>query len=271
MISDTLIKQLCRDKVCGVLATILSTDGLGPAQKGDSLLWVDGKRLAGTVGGGENEQKVLQVCAEFREKQQVLEIKSSLSGLLSSCGGTLEVRFEQLDFSDPEGVEVLKKQGIERTGSRLLLFGAGHVVQEVSWLADRNGFFCLVIDPRQDLMISAHFPVGTTLACCSVDNWLQKERVREEDYIIIAGPDHATDLAVLELAAGTVAHYIGVMGSSRKIASFTKILKKKSLYSHLTGRLFAPIGIDIPSRKPPEVAVSIVAELISVRAKSPSG
>jgi len=271
MISDTLIRKLCSDKVCGVLATVISSDGLGPAQKGDSLFWADGQRVAGTVGGGENEQQVLQACAKFHEKQQVLEISSRLSGLLPSCGGTLQVRLELLDLSEPKAVALLKKQGRKKTENRLLLFGAGHVVQEVCWLADRNGFSCVVVDPRQDLMVAANFPVATFLACSSVDKWLQKERVREEDYIIIAGPDHGTDLAVLELAAETAAHYIGVMGSSRKIGSFIEILKKKSLYSLLGDRLFAPIGIDIPSRKPPEVAVSIVAELISVRAKSVYG
>jgi len=271
MISDILIEQLCKEKICGVLATVLAMDGLGPAQKGDSLLWAEGKRIAGTVGGGENEKQVLQACAELDEKQKVLEISSRLSGLLPSCGGTLQVRLQQLDFSDPEVVELLKNQQKTAAGNRLLLFGAGHVVQELCWLATRNDFSCVVVDPRKDLMIPGNYPGGTDLFCCLVDSWLQREDVRKGDYIIIAGPDHAGDLTVLEQAAETAAHYIGVMGSRKKIKSFIDILKKKSLYSLLENRLYAPIGIDIPSRKPPEVAVSIVAELISVRAKSLSG
>ncbi len=267
MITNELITQFCKDEVCGVLATVVSTDGPGPAQKGDCLFWADGKLVAGTVGGGANEQKVLKACARLSEKRQVVIITSPLAGPLPSCGGILQVRLDLLDLAKEKDIIFLKKQQEKVNGSRLLLFGAGHVVQELAWLADRNGFFCVIIDPRLELLVSENFPASVNLVCCFVDEWLQKRNnVAASDYIIIAGPDHATDLAVLERAAGTAAHYIGVMGSKRKIRSFTERLHKKALVQLLEGRLFAPIGVSISSRTPSEVAVSIVAELISVRA-----
>ncbi len=266
MITNKLITQFCKDEVCGVLATVVSTDGPGPAQKGDCLFWTDGKLVAGTVGGGANEQKVLEACARLSEKRQVVKIASPLAGPLPSCGGILQVRLDLLDLAKEKDITFFKKQQEKVNGSRLLLFGAGHVVQELAWLADRNGFSCVIIDPRLELLVSENFPASVNLVCCFVDEWLQRSNVAVSDYIIIAGPDHATDLAVLERAAGTPAHYIGVMGNKRKIKSFTEILHKKALVQLLEGRLFAPIGVSISSRKPSEVAVSIVAELISVRA-----
>lgn len=268
MIPKELLTQLCKDNVCGVLATIISSDGLGPAQTGDCLFWAAGALVAGTVGGGANEQQVLQACAELVEKQKVVEVNSLLSGVLPSCGGTLQVRLDRLDLAKLADVDFFKKQQVGMTGSRLLLFGAGHVAQELSWLADRNGFSCVIVDPRQQLMISDNFPVTATLVCGSVKEWLLEGHVTVEDFIVIAGPDHATDLSILEQVAETSAHYVGVMGSKRKIGSFTEILQKKSLYQSLEGRLFAPIGINISSKRPSEVAVSIVAELIAVRANS---
>lgn len=268
MISNDLFKQLCKDEVCGVLVTVISTDALGPAQEGDSLFWADGKLIAGTVGGGANEQQVLQACAVLDEKQKVMEITPPLSGILPSCGGTLRVRFDRLNLAEKEDVAFLQKQRKRVPGSRLVLFGAGHVVQELTWLADRNNFRCVVVDFRQELMVSDNFPAAVSLDCCSAKEWLQEGDVAAEDYIIIAGPDHATDLSILELVAETSAHYVGVMGSKRKIGSFVEILQKKYLYQTLEGRLFAPIGLDISSKRPSEVAVSIVAELISIRANS---
>ena len=266
MIADKVIEQFCEDKISGVLATVISTDGLGPAQKGDCLFWAAGKLLAGTVGGGANEKQVLEACARLAEKQKVLKIISPLAGSLPSCGGLLEVRLDRLDLAQKEDIVFFKKQQKDTDSSKLLLFGAGHVVQELAWLADRNGFSSVVVDPRSELLLSENFPADVNLVCCPVDKWLQKNNVAKSDYIIIAGPDHATDLAVLEQAATTQAHYIGVMGSKRKIESFTKVLRKKSLFQFVEGRLFAPIGLKIPSKRPSEVAVSIVAELISVRA-----
>lgn len=266
MISNDLITQFSNDAICGVLATVLFTDGFGPAQQGDCLFWANGKLVAGTVGGGANELQVLQACANLCEKQKEVEIVSPLSGSLLSCGGTLKIRLDMLNLTKEEDIAFLKKQQKMTNGSRLLLFGAGHVVLELAWLADRNGFSCVVVDPRLELMIDKKFPANAQLVCCPADEWLQTGDVSVGDYIVIAGPDHATDLAVLERAASTLAHYIGVMGSKRKIGSFTKILRQKSLFQSLKGRLFAPIGFNISSRKPSEVAVSIVAELISVRA-----
>ena len=212
----------------------------------------------------------MQACVELDEKQKVLEVNSSLlSGFLSSCGGTLRVRLDRLDLGDQDDVTFLQKQQQTAPWSRLVLFGAGHVVQELAWLADRNSFRCLVVDPRQELLIADNFPGTVSLVCRPAKDWLREEGdVTMEDFIIIAGPDHATDLCVLEQVAKTRAHYVGVMGSKRKIGSFTEILQKKSLYQALEGRLFAPIGINISSKRPSEVAVSIVAELISIRANS---
>ncbi len=266
MIPNKVIEQFCEDKISGVLATVIRTDGLGPAQKGDYLFWAADKLVAGTVGGGANEKQVLEACARLSEKRKIIKIVSPLAGSLPSCGGILEVRLDRLDLTQKEDIVFFKKQQKDTGGSKLLLFGAGHVVLELAWLADRNGFSSVVVDPRSDLLLSEKFPADVNLVCSPVDKWLQKNNVTESDYIIIAGPDHATDLAVLEQAAATQAHYIGVMGSKRKIESFTKVLRKKSLFQLIEGRLFAPIGLKIPSKRPSEVAVSIVAELISVRA-----
>jgi len=268
MISNEILIQLCKEKVCGVLATVIFCDGLGPAQEGDCLFWANGTLVAGTVGGGANEQQVLQACAELDDKQKVVEVNSLLPGLLPSCGGMLQVRLDRLDLAENEDVAFLQKQQKAVSLSRLILFGAGHVVQELAWLADRNSFCCTVVDPRRELLISDNFPVTANLVCRSAREWLREGDVAVDDFIVIAGPDHATDLTVLELVAETHAHYIGVMGSKRKIGSFTEVLQKKSLYQSLEGRLFAPIGIDISSKRPSEVAVSIVAELISTRANS---
>ena len=266
MINPEVIAQLCAKKVSGVLATVIGTDGLGPAQKGDHLFWSEGKLLAGTVGGGENEEQVIRACAALDEHQKIIDVAPIFSGVGSSCGGSLQVRLQQLDLTREEDITLLKNLQCKPESGRLLLCGAGHVVRELVWLADRTGFHSVIVDPRAELLQGNELPATASRIYSSASDWLAGASVRTTDYIIIAGPDHATDLAVLQQAAKTAAHYIGVMGSSRKINAFTTSLQQQGLDPTLDGRLYAPIGLDIPSKRPAEVAVSIVGQLIAVRA-----
>ncbi len=82
MIPQLILNELCHKKVCGVMATVLSSDGHGPAKPGNSLFWAEGKLVFGTVGGGSNEQQVLEACANLTAKKLVLEISSFFTGML---------------------------------------------------------------------------------------------------------------------------------------------------------------------------------------------
>ncbi|MEN8198669.1 MAG: XdhC/CoxI family protein [Thermodesulfobacteriota bacterium] len=270
MTPELFFKTLCERKPAGVMATVLSSDGQGPARPGDRLFWSEGRLLAGTVGGGSNEQQVLAACEKLEGTKLELEIDSSLPGPLPSCGGRLRIRLERVDFGNPEEIEFWRNEAEQLLSHqhRLYLMGAGHVAREVAWLAERNGFHVILVDPRRELVSEEYFPGTCELHCRDQLSFLSETSLRPHDYLIIAGPDHATDLAILEQGVHTPAAYIGVMGSRKKIDSFEKILEKKGLWQLLDGRLHAPIGIPIPSKTPAEVAVSIVAELIGIRAQS---
>lgn len=268
MISQELFDTLCADKVCAVIATLVSIDGQGPARVGDSLLWADGKLIAGTIGGGNNEQQILNACSNLTNDKAVIEVSSFLPGTLPTCGGTLKIQLEKIDFGNPEHTEIWKEKLTRKNGDRLLLMGAGHVVREVAWLADRNGFQVTIIDSRLELMQEKYFPENCELLLMQSSQFLSENILDAKDFIVIAGPDHAGDLAVLTQIIGSPAHYIGVMGSKKKITSFKEILQKKDLWEAAAERIHAPIGIPIHSKTPAEVAVSVVAELIQVRAQS---
>ncbi len=265
MIPPRIFKELCHKKISGVMATVLSSDGHGPARPGNRLFWADGKLVFGTVGGGNNELQVLEACATLTAKKCILEISSFLPGTLPSCGGKLKIQLEQVDFGNPTEAAFHQNEQKQYRNGKLFLLGAGHVAREVAWLADRNGFEIIVVDPRKELMLAEHFPENCTLLLHSHEEVFSEISPDPGDYIVIAGPDHPTDLVLLQQAATTSARYIGVMGSKKKITSFKKVLKKDNLWQSLQNRLHAPIGIPISSKSPSEVAVSIVAELIEIR------
>jgi xanthine dehydrogenase accessory factor len=84
-------------------------------------------------------------------------------------------------------------------------------------------------------------------------------------FLLIATRGHQQDLACLRYALGTPARYIGLLGSIRKTKLLFEALESEGVDVALFERVFAPVGIEIGSETPEEIAVSIAAELVAVR------
>ena len=89
--------------------------------------------------------------------------------------------------------------------------------------------------------------------------------VVESSYLVIATRGHSYDLQCLRYAVGSPARYIGLLGSRRKTKLLLSTLEKGGVDPANFERVYAPIGLEIGSETPEEIAVSIVAELIAVK------
>ncbi len=90
-------------------------------------------------------------------------------------------------------------------------------------------------------------------------------KIDDSSYIVIVTRGHLYDGYVLEQAVKTQARYIGMIGSKKKIRILFQNLMEKGIHRDTLKKVFAPIGLDINSETPEEIAVSIVAQLIKVR------
>ncbi len=90
----------------------------------------------------------------------------------------------------------------------------------------------------------------------------------EAAFVVIATRGHRDDMRVLRWAANTPAHYVGMIGSKRKVITVFRELEKEGIAPDKLNRVSAPIGIDIGARTPEEIGVSVVAELIAARRNS---
>jgi len=95
---------------------------------------------------------------------------------------------------------------------------------------------------------------------------LEKIPVDESSYLVIVTRGHIHDKTVLDQCLRTKAKYIGMIGSRRKKAMIYEKLLEEGFTKADLDRVHAPIGLDIGAETPVEIAVSIVAELIQVRA-----
>lgn len=148
---------------------------------------------------------------------------------------------------------------------RLVIVGAGHVGQAVAALASQVDFDVWVIDDRAQFANATRFPNAQNIIVAPIDGALRSLTVDLSTYLLIMTRGHGHDQEALELAAVTPASYVGLIGSKRKIRMIFEALKAKGVPESALARVTAPIGLDIGSESVPEIAVSIVAQLIAKR------
>jgi len=148
----------------------------------------------------------------------------------------------------------------------LYVFGGGHVSREIVPLASRVGFKVVVIDDREAFAKAESFPGAREVFQYSFNDVMEKIPVGDSSYLVIVTRGHMHDKTVLSQALRSDARYIGMIGSKRKKKIiFEKLLQEGFTHKDLE-RVHSPIGLDIGAETPEEIAISIVAQLIKVRA-----
>lgn len=149
----------------------------------------------------------------------------------------------------------------------LFLFGAGHVSRPVAELASVVDFQTVVLDDRAEFSNAERFPRADQVKVIpSFPRAFERLEIDGDSYVVILTRGHLHDKTVLEQALKSGAGYIGMIGSRRKRdLIYSELLTKGFSQSDLE-RVHAPIGLAIGAETPEEIAVSIVAELIQVRA-----
>jgi xanthine dehydrogenase accessory factor len=151
---------------------------------------------------------------------------------------------------------------------RLLIVGGGHVGQAVGRLAAEADFDVWVLDDREQYASRERFPLAERLIVGDIGARLKELCERDltpSTYCVIVTRGHAHDEEALYHLATTPAGYVGMIGSKRKIRLIFDDLIAKGIPRELLARVHAPLGLNIGSQTVPEIAVSIVAELIAHR------
>lgn len=150
----------------------------------------------------------------------------------------------------------------------LYIFGAGHLAQALSPLGKMADFRVVVIDDRPMFASVERFPDADQVLVEPFEMIFEKLQINPRSYVVIVTRGHLHDGEVLEQAVKTEAGYVGMIGSKRKIAVLYKDLMKKGIKKEVLDKVHAPIGLHIHSETPAEIAISIIAELIKVRAEN---
>jgi xanthine dehydrogenase accessory factor len=148
---------------------------------------------------------------------------------------------------------------------RLIIVGAGHVGQKVADLAADADFDVWAIDDRETYCNPERFPKAKRLIVNPINDALTNLDVDTDAFCIIVTRGHNHDEEALYHLAETKARYVGLIGSKRKIKLIFEDLLAEGISREALENVHAPLGLDIGSQTVPEIAISIVAELIRFR------
>jgi xanthine dehydrogenase accessory factor len=209
----------------------------------------DGSYL-GTLGGGCLEAEVMQAAkiaiVDGSPRTIPFELTEKHGGLV--CGGKVLVYIEPV-IPDPD----------------LIILGAGHVGKALSKLAGFAGFRVTVADDRAEHANKENVPDADRVLVTGFMDVFSHVRPGRNTYIVVATRGHNHDLEALRASINTEARYIGLLGSRRKRALLFRTLEGEGCPKDTISRIITPVGLDIGSVTPEEIAISIMAQIIKTR------
>ncbi|MHB1951762.1 MAG: XdhC family protein [Acidiferrobacteraceae bacterium] len=290
-----------------VLVTVLATYGSSPRPPGALFAVSRDGRSAGSVSGGCVETELCERFAHhWPASPEILRFgdRDQAERRRLPCGATLELLIEP----SPSGAQLRlwrdalhQRRPIEREFDvasglaqltparhgprhawdgqrlrviygplwRLLLIGATEPARYVAEMASVLDFEVIVCEPREDYR-SAWPVAGARVETLMPDDFVRALAPDARSAVLALAHDpRLDDLGIIE-ALGSDAAYVGALGSSRTHAKRCARLRELGLERSQIARLHGPVGLPIGSRTPPEIALAILSELVSVRSRSES-
>ena len=233
-----------------------------------------GNNQSGMICSGEQTIFLYKV-----KKQDEPQLHALIQSLQKHQNGTLELTNEGIRFSNdaPASNYYFKQQDDrnfifrEKTGykNQLHIIGGGHCSLALSALMRDMDFYITVYDERKGLntMEQNSFAHEQIL----VDSYAVLGNIipgGDNVYVVIMTFGYRTDDMALRALLKRSFKYLGVLGSKKKMEKLFEELRNENTDEKLLAHIHAPIGIQVKSQTTPEIAVSIAAEIISIKNSS---
>ena len=146
--------------------------------------------------------------------------------------------------------------------SILALVGASHVAMPLVDMAKILGFRTIVIDGRPRFATRERFPDVDDLRIGIPSELVREVPLIATTALVLVAHDYKYDVPVLRHALSTPVGYIGLLGSSRRGAAILNLLREDGVAEDALPRVRVPIGLDLGAQSAPEIALSIMAEIL---------
>lgn len=218
------------------LATVIDGEGVG----NKLLVWPAG-RCEGSLGSTEVDDQVRQRAM----------------GLLAAQ------RTERFSIPTATGIcEVFVE--VHAPAPKLIIVGAVHIAIPLVTFAKALGYATLVLDARDAFATPERFAHADQLIVEWPADILPTLGIDESTFVVVLTHDEKIDNPTLAVALRSPARYIGALGSKKTHARRVAALQAAGITAAELARLHAPIGLQLGARRPEEIAVSIIAEMVAV-------
>jgi xanthine dehydrogenase accessory factor len=242
--------RLTRHSEPFVLSTVVSHVGSSPRKSGAKMLVRNDGSSLGTVGGGRIEKETIEAARAALSDGEPRTLEFTLTEEHGyACGGNMSV------FVDPHGRRTM-----------LVMFGAGHVGRAVTSLAHGCGFRVIVVDERPDCAVPDLLPHADEIICAPPGDAIGRLSLDRGCFAVIATPGHLHDFDAVRGCLASEVGFIGLLGSRRKRETLLQTLETEGFDASQRARVVTPVGLDIGAQTPEEIAVSIIGQLIAIRA-----
>ncbi|MCD6419968.1 MAG: XdhC family protein [Synergistetes bacterium] len=242
------MQEFWENRVAFAVATIVAAYGSGPRKPGTKMLVAIDGRTSGTIGGGTLEELVKRDALKVIEGGEAELKRYRLSANGEGCGGDVDV------FIDPVKIK-----------DRVVIFGGGHIGKYLSKMAFMVGFDVVVVDSRPEYATKDRFPDAKEIIVKDFYTAAKELKPDLSSYVVVNTFAHKFDEDVLRGLLGKEFAYIAMVASEQK---------RKTIYDHLMvngyseeelKKIHSPAGLPIGGRRPEEIALSIVSQIVSVK------
>ena len=235
------------------VVTVLEVKGSSPGKEGAMMAVFSDGSILGTVGGGALEyefiKEALKAIKENKSCEKSFELTEKGS-LHMKCGGFVRAY-----------IKVFAKR------EKLLIMGGGHLGAELYTLGKFLNKYVVIFDDREEFANKERFPEADEIILGKMKETVKNYSIDENSYIIIVTRGHENDKECLKaiLDKKVFPKYIGMVGSRGKVLSTYKELLDEGYLKEELKKIYSPIGLDISSSEPKEIALGIMAEITAVK------
>lgn len=249
------LNELAESGTPFVAVTVVDTLGSTPQDKGSKMLVTSEGRSFGTVGGGKIEARAIQEAQAMLADDTAPKTRffqwSLEKDIGMTCGGIVRVYFEAFNV----------------TRWNIVVFGAGHVANALIEVLLRLDCRITCIDPRAEWIerLPKHARLRTVL---TTDMPAEVAKIPEGSFVLLMTMGHTTDRPILvEILRTRTFPYLGVIGSNAKAKRLRQDVLDAGLPQEMTRAFFCPVGLEVGSNHPHEIAISVAAQMLQTRDK----
>lgn len=287
-------------------AVVLSTAGSAARAAGARMVLLEDGSFLGTVGGGSPELECQAICRDVLAGQPAMRKKFERGVVDIACGGSQLIGIRCLSSADAPAIRgaldaadagALAELVVDWSDSvpvavftcpadagmaprmegdvyfepvarapRCVIFGGGHVGRALVPALVAIDFDVVVVDDRPEVAVAKNFPGASRVILGDFGDIFASVALSPNDYVVVMTHGHAADEDVVSQAITAHPIYLGCMGSKNKRRVLEEVLSSRGVSADEIAGVDLPIGLSIGAVTPAEIAVSIAAKMIEVRA-----